>query len=55
MPSTWARVGYMLLPLATVTLFWVEVDHATAGLIAIVGTLLGLVAFWYAERRGVLR
>ena len=55
MPSTWARVSYMLLLLAAVALLWVEVDHATAGFVAIVGTLLGSWAFWCAERRGFLR
>jgi heme O synthase-like polyprenyltransferase len=55
MQSTRARVSYMLLLLTAVTLIWVEVDHATAGLVAIVGTLLGSWALWYAERRGVLR
>jgi hypothetical protein len=55
MRSTWARTIYVLALLAAVTLLWVEVDHSTAGLVAIVGTLLGLAVFWYAERRGVLR
>ena len=55
MPSSWARVSYMLLLLTAVAVLWVEVDHATAGLVAILGTLVGQWAFWYADRRGLVR